>query len=172
MKKMRVWKLALGLYLTVIILMPGTSKGVMGYVGSGLIQFLWNLIPVFVCVGLMDVWIERDKMMRMMGSDSGIKGMVISLLLGMVTGIPIYALLPVAGMLLKKGGRISNVLIFLCASVSIRIPLLLFEMSSLGVGFTLCRFVMNLLVVFVIACLVEKVLTEEEKEEIYGMNRE
>lgn len=61
----------------------------------------------------------------MMGDRSGLSGMGISLLLGMLTAVPVYALLPIAGLLLKKGGRISNVLIFLCSSVSIRIPLLL-----------------------------------------------
>lgn len=73
----------------------------------------------------------------------------------MITAVPLYVLLPVAGALLKKGSRVSNVLIFLCTSVSIRIPLLFFEISSLGVSFTLIRFGLNLLVVFAIAFIIE-----------------
>ena len=86
---------------------------------------------------------------------------------GMITAVPLYALLPVAGVLLKKGSRVSNVLIFLCTSVSIRIPLLFFEISSLGVSFTLIRFGLNLLVVFAIAFIIEKLLSDQDKKTIY-----
>lgn len=119
----------------------------------------------------MDVWIERDKMIKMMGDSSGLSGMGISLLLGMLTAVPVYALLPIAGLLLKKGGRISNVLIFLCSSVSVRIPLLLFEISSLGIRFAACRFVLNLAVVFVISFLVERLLSERDRQDIRRRNQ-
>ena len=119
----------------------------------------------------MDVWIERDKMIKMMGDSSGLSGMGISLLLGMLTAVPVYALLPIAGLLLKKGGRISNVLIFLCSSVSVRIPLLLFEISSLGIRFAACRFVLNLAVVFVISFLVERLLSKRDRQDIRRRNQ-
>ena len=64
----------------------------------------------------------------------------------MKTAVPLYALLPVAGVLLKKGCRVSNVLIFLCASASIRIPLLFFEISSLGAPFTLISHIQRLFI--------------------------
>lgn len=93
------------------------------------------------------------------------------LLMGMLTAVPVYALLPIAGLLLKKGGRISNVLIFLCSSVSIRIPLLLFEVSALGIRFAACRFVLNLALVFVISFLVERLLSQRDREDIRGRNQ-
>ena len=105
------------------------------------------------------------------GDRSGLSGMGISLLLGMLTAVPVYALLPIAGLLLKKGGRISNVLIFLCSSVSVRIPLLLFEISSLGIRFAACRFVLNLAVVFVISFLVERLLSERDRQDIRRRNQ-
>lgn len=110
-------------------------------------------------------------MIKMMGDRSGLSGMGISLLLGMLTAVPVYALLPIAGLLLKKGGRISNVLIFLCSSVSIRIPLLLFEISSLGIRFATCRFVLNLAVVFVVSFLVERLLSERDRQDIRRRNQ-
>lgn len=160
----KIWITAAVLYGGVLVLCPESAGGLMEFAKKGLVQFLWNLIPVFICVGLMDVWLEREQMIRMMGEESGWRGAVISLLAGMVTAVPVYALLPVAGMVLKKGSRISNVLIFLCASLSIRIPLLLFEISSLGAGFALCRFLLNLCAVFLVSFLVEGVLTDSEKE--------
>ena len=160
------WKAAAAAYLAVFIFIPERSGEIGARAGTGLGQFIWNLVPVFLCVGLMDVWIERDKMIKMMGDRSGLSGMGISLLLGMLTAVPVYALLPIAGLLLKKGGRISNVLIFLCSSVSVRIPLLLFEISSLGI-----RFVLNLAVVFVISFLVERLLSERDRQDIRRRNQ-
>ena len=58
-------------------------------------------------------------------------------------------------------------LLFLCTSVSIRIPLLLFEISSLGVSFTLIRFGLNLLAVFAIAFIIERLLSDRDKKAIY-----
>lgn len=146
---------------------PQIGKTALSFSGKNFISFLFILTPVFICIGLMDVWVEREKMIRIMGADSGRKGIAVALLSGMITAVPLYALLPVAGVLLKKGCRIFNVLLFLCASASIRIPLLLFELSSLGVSFTLIRFGLNLFAVFAIAFMIERLLSDKDKKEIY-----
>lgn len=153
--------------LFVLILQPQTEITALQFTGKNLLNFLFMLTPIFVCIGLMDIWIERDIMIQIMGDKSGYKGVIVALLLGVVTAVPLYALLPVAGVLLKKGSRISNVLLFLCASTSIRIPLLLFEISSLGRQFTFARFGLNIVVVFAIAFIIEKILSEADKKAIY-----
>jgi len=153
--------------LITIIFYPQTGITALTFMAKNLLDFLFMLTPIFICIGLMDVWIERETMIKLMGDKSGLKGILISLLLGMVTAVPLYALLPVAGMLLKKDSRISNVLLFLCSSVSIRIPLLLFEVSSLGWRFTLARLILNITVVFVIVLIIDKTLSEEDKKAIY-----
>lgn len=88
--------------IAVILLMPEDYGAVMSYAGAGLMQFLWNLIPVFLCVGLMDVWVEKEKMIKIIGEKSGLTGKVLSLFMGMLTAVPIYALLPIAGLLIKR----------------------------------------------------------------------
>ena len=113
---------------------PQVGKTALSFSGNIFSNFIFILTPVFICAGLMDVWIEREKIIQIMEANSGIKGIGLAVLSGMITAVPLYALPPITGVLLKKGSRISNVLLFLCASVSIRIPLLLFEISSLGVS--------------------------------------
>ena len=171
MKKImkRYWFLALVVLVNAVMLIaqPQTGITALSFTGKNLLNFLFMLTPIFICIGLMDVWIERDRMVKIMGDHSGFKGILIALLLGVVTAVPLYALLPVAGVLLKKGSRISNVLIFLCSSASIRIPLLLFEISSLGWQFTFARFGLNIVVVFIIAFTIEGMLSEAEKKAIY-----
>jgi len=153
--------------LFTLIFYPQTGITALSFTGKNFLNFLFMLTPIFICIGLMDVWIDRDTMIKIMGEKSGFKGIIVALLLGVITAVPLYALLPVAGVLLKKGSRISNVLIFLCASASIRIPLLLFEISSLGWKFTFTRFGLNIVVVFAIAFIIEKMLSETDKKAIY-----
>lgn len=151
----------------VLIVFPHTGIKAMNFTGKNFLNFLFMLTPIFILIGLMDVWIERDKMIKIMGEKSGIKGVLIAIMMGVITAVPLYALLPVAGVLLKKGSKIYNVLIFLCSSASIRIPLLLFEVSSLGLKFTLLRLAMNVVVVFAIAFIVDKMLSEADKKAVY-----
>ena len=108
---------------------PETGMTAFSFTERNFLNFVVMLAPVFILIGLMDVWIEREAMIRIMGSQSGLHGALLAFLLGTVTAVPLYALLPVAGVLLKKECRISNVLIFLCSSASVRVPLLLFEIS-------------------------------------------
>ena len=132
------------------------------FTGINFLNFLFMLTPIFICIGLMDVWIDRETMIKIMGEKSGFRGVLVALLLGVITAVHLYALLPVAGVLLKKGSKVSNVLIFLNSSASIRIPLLLFEISSLGWQFTFARFGLNIIVVFIIAFIIEKMLSEKK----------
>lgn len=150
-----------------LIFQPQREMTALRFIGQNLMNFLLMLTPIFICIGLLDIWIERDTMVKIMGETSGCKGALTALLLGVVTAVPLYALLPVAGVLLKKGCRIANVLLFLCASASIRIPLLLFEISSLGGRFTFVRLGLNIVVVVAISFIVEKLLTNADKKEIY-----
>ena len=153
--------------LLMLVFKPQTEIEALRVTGKNLLNVQFMLTPIFICIGLLDVWIERDTMIKIMGEKSGFKGMIVAMMLGMVTAVPLYALLPVAGVLLKKGSRIFNIMIFLCASASIRIPLLLFEISSLGWRFTFLRFGLNIVVVFAIAFIIEKLLSDADVKEIY-----
>ncbi len=163
------WFLAAVILVNLVMLAynPRTELTALNFAGRNLLNFLFMLTPIFIYIGLMDVWISRDTMVKIIGEKSGFKGALAALLLGMVTAVPLYALLPVAGVLLKKGSRISNVLLFLCASASIRVPLLLFEISSLGWQFTFARFGINIIVVFAIAFIIERTLSEADKKAVY-----
>jgi uncharacterized membrane protein YraQ (UPF0718 family) len=153
--------------LLVLTLLPQAGRRSLLFSGKIFKNFLFMLTPVFICIGLMDVWVEKEAMLKITGAKSGIRGILISFLLGMVTAVPLYALLPMAGLLLKKGGKLSNVLIFIGSCASIRIPLLLFEVSSLGWRFTLTRFIANVFIVIMIAFIIDVTLTQEDQKALY-----
>jgi len=153
--------------LFALIFFPQVGIKSIAFTWDNFENFLLTLFPVFICIGLLDVWVEKEAMLKIMGEKSGIRGVLLSFLTGMITAVPLYALLPVAGMLLKKGSKFSNVLIFICSCTSIRIPLLLFEVSSMGWKFTAISFLTNIFVVVIIAFLIDLILTEKDKKEIY-----
>jgi uncharacterized membrane protein YraQ (UPF0718 family) len=156
------------LNISAFVFFPRIGQEALVFTGHNFINFLFMLTPIFICIGLLDVWIEKETMIRILGEHSGARGFFLALLMGMITAVPLYALLPVAGILLKKGSKVSNVLIFICSSASIRIPLLLFEISSMGWKFTFVRFIVNIFVVIIIAAMIDRLLTAENKNAIYN----
>jgi uncharacterized membrane protein YraQ (UPF0718 family) len=130
-------------------------------------EMLLILPPIFILLGLLDVWVPRETMIRYLGEGSGIKGMVISIFIGSAAAGPLYGAFPVALVLMRKGAKFSNVLLFIGAWSTTKIPMLLFEMSSLGLKFTLTRLTVSLVGIFVIAFIVERLLSRQDIEALY-----
>lgn len=166
-RKYRFLSIVLSVNLILLFLEPETGQQSLSFTAKNFISFLFMLTPVFVCIGLLDEWVDRDTMIKIMGEKSGIKGILIAFFFGIITAVPFYALLPIAAVLIKKRSRLSNVLIFICSSASIRIPLLLFEVSSMGFQFMLVRLILNICVVFIISFLIDMLLNNKDKDEIY-----
>lgn len=153
--------------LVLLVLLPETGARSFELTGRNLLEMLSVLPPIFILLGLLDVWVKRETMVKYMGDKAGWVGVLIAYVLGSVAAGPLYAAFPVAGVLLRKGSRLSNVFIMLGAWSTTKIPLLLFEASSMGIGFTLLRLVLNLGGIAIIAFLSERFLSDEQKKEIY-----
>jgi hypothetical protein len=57
---------------------------------------------------------------------------VLAILIGSAAAGPLYGAFPVAAVFMKKGVKFSNILIFIGAWSTTKIPMILFEVSSLG----------------------------------------
>ena len=64
------------------------------------------LPPIFVLLGLLDVWVPRETMIKYLGEESGVKGMLIAILIGSAAAGPLYGAFPVALVLMKKRGPV------------------------------------------------------------------
>jgi uncharacterized membrane protein YraQ (UPF0718 family) len=122
---------------------------------------------VFILLGLLDVWVKRETMVKAMGKDSGLMGILLAFFLGSAAAGPLYAAFPVALTLLRKGSSFRNVLIMIGAWSTTKIPLLLFEAASMGLTFTVTRFLINIFGILGIAFISEKVLGHKELDEIH-----
>jgi len=125
------------------------------------------LPPVFILLGLMDIWVPRDTMIKYMGEGSGIKGVVIALVLGSFAAGPLYAAFPVAGMLMSKGAKLTNILIFIGAWSTTKIPMFLFEVAALGSKFAVTRLLVDVPGIIIMAYILSSMLRTEEIEKLY-----
>ena len=123
--------------------------------------------PVFVLLGLLDIWVPREMMMKYMGERSGLKGIILSIIIGSAAAGPLYGAFPVAAVFMKKGVKFSNVLIFIGAWSTTKIPMLLFEISALGSKFALTRLLIDIPGIIIIAYLLEKFISKDEIKKIY-----
>ncbi len=122
--------------------------------------------PVFVLMGLLEVWVPKETIKKLIGAGSGLKGLFFSFLMGTLPTGPLYVAFPMAGTLLQKGAKISNIVIFLGAWAAIKIPQLLVEAEFLGLSFTALRFGLTLTAVIVIGLIMERLIKSEDLPEI------
>lgn len=130
-------------------------------------EMIMVLPPIFVLLGLLDVWVPKDTMVRFMGEGSGFIGILLSFILGSAAAGPLYGAFPVAAVFMKKGVKFSNILIFLGAWSTTKLPMILFEFASMGSKFAITRFLINIPGILLIAYIVNKSLKEEEITLIY-----
>ena len=114
-------------------------------------------LPVlFVLIGLLDVWLPRERVERHIGKESGVRGIFWVILLAMLQAGPLYGAFPVSYMLWKKGCSVRNIFIYLGAFSTLKIPMLTFETGFLGWRFTLVRTALTLPVFILIAFAMER----------------
>ena len=116
---------------------PG--KKVFGNFTQFFIEMISFIPFLFIIVGLFDVWFPKERVEKHIGQESGIKGILVMIVLAMLQAGPLYGAFPVAYVLYKKGASIKNIFIYLGAFSSLKIPMLGMEIGYLGIQFTLAR---------------------------------
>lgn len=124
--------------------------------------------PIFLLLGLLDVWVPRETLMKYMGERSGITGAAIAFLLGSAAAGPLYGAFPVSAVLMKKGAGFTNVLIFIGAWSTTKIPMLLFEANALGIRFALSRLLIDIPGIVLIAFALKTIISKKEIDRLYA----
>lgn len=159
--------LLVAINLGLIIAFPSIGQKSFRITLSNMLEMFSVLPPIFILLGLLDVWVQRETMIRLMGEKSGFLGMLIAFILGSAAAGPLYAAFPIAGVLLKKGSKFFNVLVFIGAWSTTKIPMMLFEASAMGWKFMMLRFILDIPGIALIAHFTEKLLNQKEKQYIY-----
>lgn len=130
-------------------------------------EMLLVIPPIFILLGLLDVWVPREIMIKFMGEKSGLKGIVLAFILGSAAAGPLYGAFPIAAVFMKKGVKFTNILIFIGAWSTTKIPMFLFEMSSLGTKFALTRLAVDIPGIIIIAFALSKLVSADEIKKLY-----
>lgn len=166
-KTYRYFLLIILLDVIITIFHPDTGLTIFKYTAGNFAEMLAIIPPIFLLLGLLDVWVPRETIIRYLGEGSGLKGIVLSIMLGAAAAGPLYGAFPVAAVMAKKGTKYSNIIIFLCSWATLKIPMFLFEMSALGIKFALTRWLVNIPGILLIAYLIDRLTGTEEKAEFY-----
>lgn len=135
---------------------------------GSLLEMAMIIPPIFILLGLLDVWVPKETMIKYLGEHSGILGVVISFVLGSAAAGPLYGAFPIAAVLMKKGANFSNILIFIGAWSTTKIPMFMFEIESLGARFALTRLVVDIVGIVIIAKIINGLMTKKQLEKIYS----
>ncbi len=168
MKRYRFFMILAAINAAVVVFFPVLGMKSLKLTWDNTLQMLAVVPPIFVLLGLLDVWVKRDTMIKLMGESSGLLGILIAFFLGSAAAGPLYAAFPVAGVLLKKGSKLSNVLVFIGAWSTTKIPLLLFETAAMGWKFMLVRFLVDIPGIAIIAYITEKLMKKEDIQQMYA----
>ncbi|MBZ2175823.1 permease [Schnuerera sp. xch1] len=157
------------LILTLLIILINREVGMKAVdtIAYSFKEMLVIIPPIFILLGLLDVWVPKKTMTKYMGEDSGLIGILLSFLLGSAAAGPLYGAFPVAAVFMKKGVKFSNVLIFIGAWSTTKIPLFLFESTFLGFEFALTRLAINIPGILLIVHIISGMINEEERINIY-----
>jgi uncharacterized membrane protein YraQ (UPF0718 family) len=160
-----IW-ISLYAVLTILSFIFGFNPGKAVFTNftQSFIEMITFMPFLFIIVGLLDVWVPKEKIQKHIGQESGIKGIVLVILLAMLQAGPLYGAFPVAYLLYKKGASIRNIFIYLGAFSSMKIPMLGIEIGYLGIRFSLVRTLVSLPLFIGIGYLMERYLKNRHFE--------
>jgi uncharacterized membrane protein YraQ (UPF0718 family) len=159
--------ISLGVTILITIFNSKTGLKAFDIAGSSFTQMLSVLPPIMILLGLMDEWVPRETMMKFMGEDSGLLGIALAILLGSLAAGPMYAAFPFTAVLLRKGVKFSNIIIFMNAWCVTKIPTLLFELAYLGYTFTFARLLIDLPGIIIMGYVTQWLLSKDELKDVY-----
>lgn len=126
-----------------------------------LIEMLKILPCAFILIGLFEVWVKKETVMKHLGQNSGFKGYFWILLLAGFSVGGLFVAFPVAETLYKKGASLKVIFTYLGFSGVFRIPLTIFEISFLGLPFTITRLLAAAPLLLVIGIIMGTILEKK-----------
>lgn len=149
-------------YLGMLIIKPTMALESVKNSGYYIREMLIIMPVIFVLTALLDFWVPKDKIMNLLGKESGAKGVFLSFVIGSISAGPIYAAFPMCIMLHKKGASIRNIIIILSSWAVIKVPMLLNEAKFLGPKFMIIRWILTVLAIMIYSWIANRIIKDED----------
>lgn len=146
-----------GLYLWAFSVAPERAGKALS-IGTGtFFSVTLLIISVFGLVGLLQVWISRELIVRLLGREAGIKGLLIAALCGTLLIGPAYIIFPLLMSIQKQGARWAVITIVL-TSYAVKLQMIPVEVGFLGWPFSLARALITIALAIPTGLLVEALM--------------
>lgn len=145
------------LYIYAFSVAPERASSALNIGATTFISVILLIISVFGLVGLLQTWISRDLIVRVLGREGGIKGLLIAALCGTVLIGPAYIIFPLLMSIQKQGARWAVVVIVL-TSYAVKLQMIPIEVGFLGWPFSLARAVITIALAIPTGLLVEAMM--------------
>lgn len=156
------------IFVFINFLFPLQARSVYAVSLSYLQEMALIIPPVFILMGLFEVWVPKTFIQKYMGKGAGIKGMGLAFVFGTIPTGPVYIAFPIAAGLMRKGARMMNVVVFLGIWAAAKLPQLMIEIKFLGPAFTGLRLALTILSVIAIGFLVELYMKKEVQPQSFS----
>ena len=154
---------ALALTATAVAFHKGVALEGFRQTGTLLKQVAPVLIPAFILAGMVSVLIPSEALTRMLGSESGMRGILIGTIAGALTPGGPFLAFPLLALLLKGGASVGAVVAYLSSWALLGVHrMLAFEIPILGMRFVLIRAAASLLAPLLIGWVAQLLWTRLE----------
>ena len=121
------------------------------------LSMLPQFLAILFLIGLMLAVIKPEIIQKVIGSESGVLGMILSGIVGAVAIIPVLVAFPVASQLLQNGAGIMQIAVFISTLTTVGIITIPLESKYLGKKIAILRnvlfFIFSFFVAFVIGVM-------------------
>lgn len=173
-KLIRDWAffgISVGILLVLLFIFPEKTQPVTSTAWEYFMEMIIILPAVMIIMGIFSVFISDETVVKYLGKASGIKGIGLAIFLGALPTGPLYVAFPMAATLIKKGARISNIIIFLSAWACIKLPQELVELQFLGIDFMFSRLILTIIFVILMGIIIEQIIEwNDNPKTIKGKN--
>ncbi len=147
-------------FIFLILFLIDKSKTMKG-LKKGALMFI-NVLPLFLTILILVsflLFLLPDKILiKYLGKDSGIMGMIIAALLGSISLIPGFISYPLGKILLDNGVQYNIIAIFITTLMMVGIVTMPIEIKYFGIKVTLIRNLLSFIAAIIIGTLIGVVL--------------
>lgn len=149
--------MVMGLYVWAFNANPEKAMQALQISATTLASVLLLIAAVFGLVGLLQVWISRDLIVRLLGREGGIKGLLLAAFCGTLLIGPAYIIFPLLMSIHKQGARWAVITIVLSA-YAVKLQMIPIEIEFLGWPFSLGRSLLTVALAIPTGLLVEALM--------------
>ena len=122
-------------------------------------NILPSILVILLLIGFIFAFLDAQAISKLLGTDSGLLGMIIATVVGCITLIPGFVAFPLANSLLTAGAGYAQIAIFISTLMMVGIATLPLEIKCFGKRIALKRNILSLILAVVTSCIVGVIMS-------------